>query len=122
MSQAPPAARVALLRRAYEAFDRRDVEALLARLDPEVEWPNVRASTLLRGRAAVRAYWAEQFETIDPRVEPTGFRAEGDAVVVSVHQVVRDRAGALLAEAELEHVYRFRGDLIVSMRVRPAAG
>jgi ketosteroid isomerase-like protein len=86
--------RVALLRRAYDAFNRRDVGGVLPLLAPDVAWPNVPERTTLRGRGAVRAYWLGQFRTADPRVEPTGFlpRADG-AVVVGVHQVVRDLTG-----------------------------
>jgi hypothetical protein len=62
-----------VLRRAYEAFNQRDLEAARALMDPDVEWPNVLQATTLHGRDAVRAYWLDQLETIDPRVEPEAF-------------------------------------------------
>src|SRR5262245_45390084 len=110
--------RIELLRRAYAAFNRRDVEAALALLDPEVEWPNVAEGTVLHGRAAVRDYWTRQFAAIDPRVEPLGFADEGDLLVVTVHQAIRDRAGQLLGEGQVAHVYAFRGGLVGRMTVR----
>ncbi|HET6318002.1 MAG TPA: nuclear transport factor 2 family protein [Chloroflexota bacterium] len=89
--------RSALLRRAYEAFNQRDIEAALALMDAHVEWPNVLEATTLHGHDAVRAYWLAQFETIDPRVEPEAFEAlGGEEIVAAVHQVVRDRAGSVL--------------------------
>ena len=111
----------ALLRRAYAGFNARDVDAVLAVLHPAVDWPNVLGGTRLQGHAAVREYWAGQFATADPRVEPEGFHLEPDGrVVVAVHQVVRDRSGALLAEGGVQHVYRFRDGLVDHMEVRPA--
>jgi ketosteroid isomerase-like protein len=114
------ARRVALLRRAYGAFDRREIEAVLALLTPDVEWPNVLAGTTLRGRDAVRAYWVGQFETLDPRVEPEAFVPLGqDGVVAAVHQVVRDRDGHLLSDSRVAHAYTFRGELAARMAVYP---
>jgi hypothetical protein len=52
-------------------------------------------------------------------VEPAGFAVEGDGrVAVTVHQVVRDRAGAVLADQTVTHVYAFDGDLVSSMEIR----
>jgi hypothetical protein len=111
----------ALLRRAYGAFNDRDVDAVLAVLHPEVDWPNVLGGTRLHGHAAVHDYWAGQFATTDPRVEPEGFHLEPDGrIAIDVHQVVRDLAGALLAEGRVQHVYRFRDGLVDHMEVRPA--
>jgi ketosteroid isomerase-like protein len=111
---------VALLRRAYEAFNLRDLEAALALTDPEVAWPNVLEGTTLHGRDAVRAYWLAQFESIDPRVEPEAFEPLGeDKIVVAVHQVVRDRGGNVLADSRLAHAYWFGGDLVARMTVYP---
>jgi hypothetical protein len=58
--------RVALLRLAYEAFNRRDVDAVLSMLDPEVEWPNLLDRATAHGPDPVREYWNRQFKQIDP--------------------------------------------------------
>ena len=58
-----------LLRRAYEAFNARDVDAVLALMHPDVDWPNGMEGGRVLGRAAVREYWTRQFEMIDSRVE-----------------------------------------------------
>jgi ketosteroid isomerase-like protein len=112
--------RVAVLRAAYDAFNRRDVEAVLALLAPDVEWPNVLEQTVLRGREAVREYWLRQFREIDPRVEPLRFVAEGERLVAEVRQIVRDPGGRVLSERTVAHVYTFNGPLIATMRVAPA--
>ena len=46
---------VALLRRAYEAFNARDIEAVLSLLQPDVDWPNVMEGGREHGHEAVRA-------------------------------------------------------------------
>jgi hypothetical protein len=38
-----------------------------------------------------------------------------------VHQTVRTRQGALEADEMVTHVYRFAGDLVAAMEIRPAA-
>jgi hypothetical protein len=92
-------------------------------MHPEVEWPNAWEGGRLRGHAAVRSYWARQFESIDARVEPLGFSIEPDGrVTVDVHRV---RSGALVAERLVQHAYCVRGGLVASMEVRepqPPAG
>ena len=63
--------RVALLRLAYEAFNRRDVDAVLSMLNPEVEWPNLLDRATAHGPDPVREHWNRQFKQIDPHVQPT---------------------------------------------------
>jgi ketosteroid isomerase-like protein len=117
-SQVPPELE-ALLRRTYAAFNARDVEAVIAVLHPDVDWPNAWEGGRLHGHAAVRSYWARQFEAIDGRVEPQGFTLAPDGrVVTDVHQVVRDRTGAIIADRSVQHVYRLRDGLIDHMEVR----
>jgi hypothetical protein len=113
----------ALLRELYEAFNRRDVEAVIAALHPDVDWPNAFEGGRVRGHAEVRAYWTRQFAQIDPQVEPLRFETTEDArVAVSVHQVVRALDGSVLADREVTHVYALRDGLIVRMDVREAPG
>jgi ketosteroid isomerase-like protein len=110
-------ARISLLGTAYEAFNRRDIEAVLELLDPEVEWPDMLQGRTLTGVGAVRDYWEKQFETIRSTVEPREFIEREEVIVVVVHQLVRDNDGALLAEGEVEHHYEFRDARIARMTV-----
>jgi hypothetical protein len=108
-----------LLRRAYEAFNARDIEAAIALMHPDVDWPNAMEGTRVHGHDGVRDYWTRQFTTIDSRVEPQGFSAYPDGhVVVDVHQVVRDTAGELLADTMVQHVYTISDGLVTRMEVR----
>lgn len=110
-----------LLRRAYLSFNARDVDALLADMVDDIDWPNVAQSTRLVGHEAVRSYWEGQFAVADPHVEPTAFRHEGDAVVASIHQTIRDLDGNVVREGDVEHVYRFRDGKVARMDVRTPA-
>ena len=112
--------RVALIRKAYVAFNGRDVDAVLDMLDPEVDWPNLLDGVVAHGHDAVRAYWLRQFGMFSAHVEPTDFIPHGEAIVVAVHQVVRDLDGNVLRETDVAHVYRFAGDLVKSMVVYPS--
>jgi hypothetical protein len=111
--------REAMLRRTYDAFNRRDVEPVLATLDADVDWPDMIEQRRLHGHDEVRAYWEAQFGSIDPHVEPTDLAGDDDRVTVTVHQVVRDPQGAVLSDSYVNHVYVFRGDLVVRMDVEP---
>jgi ketosteroid isomerase-like protein len=111
---------VELLRRVYAAFNRREIETVLAVMHPDVDWPNGMEGGRVLGTAAVRDYWKRQFEVLDPHVEPTGFAAENDGrIAVTVHQVVHDIAGKLLVDQIIQHVYEVRDGLIRSMEIRP---
>jgi ketosteroid isomerase-like protein len=107
------------LRAVYAAFNRRDIETVLAFMHPDVDWPNAWEGGREHGTAAVREYWKRQFEVIDPRVEPVGFATEADGrIAVEVHQVVHDKSGKLLVDQVIHHVYEFRDGLIASMEIR----
>jgi ketosteroid isomerase-like protein len=107
-----------LLRRAYEAFNARDIDSALVLMHPDVDWPNGMEGGRVLGRAAVREYWTRQFQVIDSRVEPEGFTTDADGrVAVDVHQVVHDAAGELLSDGHVKHVYTVRDGLIERMEI-----
>jgi len=112
--------RAATLRRTYDAFNRRDIDTVLAMMDPDIDWPNMIDFVRLHGHTEVRAYWDRQFRDIHPHVEPTDVIAHGDAVIVAVHQVVRDQQGNLLSDSHIAHVYTFRGERVAAMFVHPS--
>jgi nuclear transport factor 2 (NTF2) superfamily protein len=106
----------------YDAFNRRDIDAVLAALAPDVVWPNGWEGGVLHGRDEVRDYWTRQWAAIDPTVVPLAFDDESDGRVrVTVHQIVRTLQGALAADEMVQHVYRFRpgdDDLVDEMEIR----
>jgi hypothetical protein len=108
-----------LLAGTYRAFNARDVDAVLAAMDPDVDWPNGLDGGRVHGHTGVRDYWTRQWGLIDPTVEPVGFTTDdAGRTVVDDHQVVRDPSGTVTADQVVQHVYRFRDGLIVSMEIR----
>jgi hypothetical protein len=108
-----------LLQQAYALFNARELEAVLALMHPDVDWPNGMEGGWVYGHDEVREYWTRQWQVPDPHVEPVGFREESDGrIAVSVHQVVYDKSGALLIDRTIEHVYRIESGLIRKMEIR----
>ncbi|MEU7843809.1 nuclear transport factor 2 family protein [Micromonospora sp. NPDC049114] len=108
-----------LLTHLYAAFNERDIPALLAAMTPDVSWPNGWEGGLVHGRDEVSAYWRRQWDQLEPTVIPTAFAAEADGrIVVTVHQVVRDKTGATIADHTVTHVYRFNDGLVAEMEIR----
>jgi hypothetical protein len=107
-----------LLRDLYDAFNARDVEAVLAAVTDDVDWPNAWEGGRVRGKDAVRAYWARQWAEIDPRVEPVETAELGDGrMAVAVEQTILDLDGGLIAKQSVRHVYTFRDALVARMDV-----
>lgn len=107
-----------LLRAVYAAFNARDIDAAIAAMHPDVDWPNAWEGGRLHGRDAVRDYWTRQWAEIDPHVEPRAFAAtEGGRIAIEVHQIVRSPAGEVLADGTVTHVYALRDGLVERMDV-----
>lgn len=108
-----------LIARAYAAFNARDIDGALGTMHPDVAWPNGMEGGTVHGHGAVRDYWTRQWSLIDPRVEPRHFETDpAGRIVVDVHQVVRDRAGTVVKDELVQHVYRIEAGLIRSMEIR----
>jgi len=111
--------KVVLIKKAYAAFNARDIDSAVATMQPDVEWPNGMEGGTVHGRAGVREYWTRQWGMVDPHVEPKNFKMEDTGrVAVGVHQVVRDLTGKTLLDRMVEHVYSIEGGLIRSMEIR----
>ena len=120
MSDQPTSADVReLLRRAYTAFNARDIDAVLSMMHPDVEWPNGMEGGYVYGHDGVRAYWTRQWGLIDPIVEPQAFSTEPDGrILVEVHQRVLDKDGGTLLEGRVQHIYSIRDGLVWHMEIR----
>jgi hypothetical protein len=116
----PTSPEIELLRAAYAAFNARDIDAALALMTADVAWPKAFKGGFVRGPEEVRAYWTEQWNEIDPRVEPVAFQTgEAGRIWVEVHQVVRDLAGGILADEHVGHRFTLEGGRIRAMEVGP---
>lgn len=108
-----------LLKFVYEAFNRRDVDAILPKMHPDVEWPNGMEGGWVHGHEGVRAYWTRQWGIVNPHVEPVSIESGPDGrAIVNVHQVVKDLQGAVLMDRMVQHVYSISDGLITRMEIR----
>ena len=110
-----------LLKRTYNHFNERNIDATLSVMHPEVEWPNGMEGGIEHGHDAVRNYWTRQWKVIDPHVEPVQIEQQGDGRIdVTVHQVVHDIEGNLLLDQIIHHIYSIDNGLIKAMGIRKA--
>jgi hypothetical protein len=111
--------KVEFLRRVYGLFNAREMDSLLAVMAPDVMWANGMEGGHEHGGDAVRAYWTRQWAMVDPNVEPTAFAEREDgAVVVEVHQVVKDLEGKVLVDMMVGHIFRVEHGLIQRFDIR----
>ena len=109
-----------LLCAAYVAFNARDIDAALALMTADVTWPKAFKGGVVQGPDEIRAYWTEQWNEIDPHVQPIAFYPQdASQVLVDVHQVVRKLAGAVLADEHVGHRFTISNGLIQAMEVCP---
>jgi uncharacterized protein len=103
------------IRAIYEAFGRGDVNAILERLAPDVQWDCDRAPNdvpwlqPLRGRHEVPKFFAALAEHMDlRRFEPKLILESGDTVLVMFEiEAYARRSGKRLPESEAAHIWHF---------------
>ena len=109
-----------LIKQAYQAFNARDIPAVLATFHPQVRWSRAWEGGYATGQDEVRDYWQRQWQEIDAYVEPTNVRELPDGrLEVSVHQVVKDKHGALVFEGPVKHLYTLKDGLLQQMDIEP---
>jgi ketosteroid isomerase-like protein len=103
----------------YACFNARDVERVLAAMHEDVEWANGMEGGHVRGRAAVREYWARQWRMVSPHVDPVAFsHGPKGEIIIEVHQVVHDNSGHLLLDHMVGHIFRVEDGLIQRFDIR----
>ena len=112
-----------LLEGAYRDFNARRLDAVLARMRPNVVWPNGMEGGFVYGQEGVREYWTRQWAVLDPRVDPVEISTdERGRWIVKVHQVVHDREGKLLVDQVVHHAYEIHDSLIARMDIEECGG
>ena len=107
---------VEILKRLYDRFNARDIDAVLVVLTDDVAWANGMDGGHEHGCEAVRAYWTRQWSMVSPHVEPVTFQRVADgAIVAEVRQSVYDLDGNPLhgqthglKDKTVGHVFRFQ--------------
>lgn len=107
-----------LIQQAYDAFNKRDIDAALLLMTPNVDWPNGWEGGYVHGQDEVRAYWTRQWNEIDPLVDPLSIIQQPDGrIKVLVHQTVKDKQGKLLSDGHVYHIYTIENGLIKTMEI-----
>ena len=105
-----------LIKKAYVAFNSRDIETALSTFHPDVEWPKAFEGGYVSGYDEIRKYWSRQWTEINPTVEPVGFDERPNGTVeVTVHQTVIDLQGNLMFDGTVKHIYTIQENLLRKM-------
>ena len=109
-----------LIKKAYSAFNSRDIDEALSTFHPDVQWPKAFEGGYVSGHDEIRKYWTRQWSEINPTVEPTGFNKRQDGTVeVTVHQIVKDVQDNLMFDGTVKHIYTIQDDLLRRMDIEP---
>lgn len=116
-----------LIKQAYSAFNKRDIDGALALMTQDVSWPRASEGGKVIGKEEIRAYWTRQWGAFDPHVEPLAItEQDGGKVRVRVHQLVKSLQGEVLSDSEVLHIFTVKSGLIAAMdlgdEADPAAG
>ncbi len=101
------------LQNLYDAFNRREIETITSLMRPDVKWANGFEGGFVYGRDAVRQYWTNQFRDIQPEFETLKFETDKDnRNVVTVHQIIKDLQGNVLADATVRQIFTIEDGLV----------
>ena len=107
-----------LIKKAYAAFNERDIDSALSTMHLDVQWPKAFEGGYVNGHTEIRTYWTRQWTEINPSVEPVGFTERQDGTLeITVHQVVKDLEGNLMFDGTVKHIYTFEDGLIKTMDI-----
>ena len=101
------------LQNLYDAFNNGEIETIISVMHPDVKWANGVEGGFVYGRDAVREYWTNQYKVIQVQLETLKFETdENNRNVVTVHQIIKDLQGNLLADATIQQIFNIESGLI----------
>lgn len=101
------------LQNLYDAFNKREIETIIALMHTDVKWANGLEGGFVYGRDAVREYWTNQFKDIQPELETLKFETdENSRYIVTVHQIIKDLQGNVLADVTVHQIFTIEDGLI----------
>lgn len=107
-----------LIKKAYQGFNSREIDAVLSLMHQDIHWPKAFEGGYVIGHEAVRDYWTRQWSEINPKVEPTAINERPDGKVeVEVYQLVKDLSGNILFDGKVKHVYMINDGLLQQMDI-----
>ncbi|PXY44295.1 nuclear transport factor 2 family protein [Flavobacterium hydrophilum] len=107
-----------LIKKAYSAFNTRDIDTALSTFHPDVEWPKAFEGGYIQGHEEIRKYWTRQWAEINPNVEPVEIieRANG-TVEVAILQIVLDLQGNEMFNGVVKHIFVVQDGLLRRMDI-----
>ena len=107
-----------LIKKAYSAFNSRDIDTALSTFHKDVQWPKAFEGGYVIGHDEIRKYWTRQWAEINPNVEPIKFNEKQNGTLeVTVHQIVKDMQGNLMFDGVIKHIYTIQDDLLQKMDI-----
>jgi hypothetical protein len=107
-----------LIKKAYQAFNDRDINTILQMLHPHIKWSRAWEGDYAHGHDEVKTYWQRQWQEIDPNVLPVGFVHRQDGTLeVEVDQLVKDLEGNILFNGKVKHIYTIENSLLLQMNI-----
>ena len=107
-----------LIRKAYAAFNERNIDNALSTMQPDVQWSKAWEGGHISGHDEIKEYWTRQWKEINPNVEPVGFNErQNGSLEVEVHQKVKDLQGNSMFDGRVKHIYNFEDGLIKKMDI-----
>lgn len=107
-----------LIKKAYTAFNERDIDKALSTIHPDIQWPKAFEGGYVSGHNEIREYWTRQWTEINPNVEPIEIneRQNGN-LEVEVLQKVKDLQGNSLFDGTVKHIYTVQDGLLRKMDI-----
>ena len=107
-----------LIKKAYTAFNSRDIDTALLTMHPDVQWPKAFEGGYVTGHNEITEYWTRQWTEINPNVEPVGFNEKEDGTLeITVHQIVKNLQGTMIFDGIVKHVYTLQDGLLRRMDI-----
>jgi hypothetical protein len=107
-----------LFKKAYAAFNARDIDTALSTMHANVQWPKAFEGGYVSGHNEIRDYWTRQWTEINPRVEPVGFNERQNGTFeITVHQIVKDLQDNLIFDETVKHIYTLQDGLLQRMDI-----
>ena len=107
-----------LIKKAYSAFNGRDIDTALSTMHSDVQWPKAFEGGYVNGHNQIKEYWTRQWTEINPKVEPAGIIERQDGTLeVSVHQKVIDLQGNKIFDGMVKHIYTLQDGLLRRMDI-----
>jgi ketosteroid isomerase-like protein len=111
-----------LIVRYYDALGRRDIEAVMAVMHPDVSFNDFLEGGELTGVSAVTAFHQRMFDTLAPDFDLIAVSVQPDHRLRAEMQVAtRDRMGHLWSDTRSYALYTLVDGLIHGIELQPAA-